>query len=111
MVLRRISRTLPQPSEVSRSSTSSLKLRVAMESADMVGPFRTVSSWVFTKYLDSDGVGAVTCGGEKAAGAGGTADSWTAATLETEGVFSDAGIGGAVGVCSEVAGDDRAISK
>jgi len=77
----------------------------------MVGPLRTVSSWVFTKYLGSDSVGAVTCGGEEAAGAGGAADFWTAATLETEKVFSDAGIGEAAGVCLEAAGDDRAFSN
>jgi len=71
--------------------------------ADESGPFRTVSAWVFTKYLGNAGVGVVTAGGEENAGAEGSASFWTAATLGADGAVSDAGIGVVAGVCSETA--------
>ncbi len=71
----------------------------------MLGPSRTVSSWVFTKYLGSDGVGVATAGGEEAAGAEGTATSWTAAIAGAAGAVSDAGIGRVIGDCPEAAWD------
>jgi len=50
-ISRRTSRILPHPPEVSRSSTSSLKLRVAIWGADTVGPSRRARLWTLTKYM------------------------------------------------------------
>src|SRR5674476_336957 len=75
-ILRRTYRILPHPPEVSRSSTSSLKLRVAIWGADLAGPSRRARKWVLTKYLGGDGVGVVNPGEEGGAGADGPDSPW-----------------------------------
>ena len=95
-ILRRTSRILPHPPEVSRSSTSSLKLRVAIRGDDVVGPSRRARLRTLTKYMGGDGVGVVTFGGEGVVGFNRTAGSWA---VGADGAVS-VGIGGAAGVCS-----------
>ena len=99
-ILRRTSRTRPHPPEVSRSSTSSWKLRVAIRGADTVGPSRRARLWALTTYMGGDGVGVVTFGGEGVVGAERMAGSWAAGAAGADGAVSVGRIGGATGVCS-----------
>jgi hypothetical protein len=82
---------LPHPPEVSRSSTWSVKLRVAIWGADMVRPSRRARLWVLTKYIGGDGVGVVNSGGERGFGADGPDSSWAAGAVGAEGVVSPLG--------------------
>jgi hypothetical protein len=82
--LRCTSRTLPHLPEVSKSSTLSFNLRVAILVADVVGPSRRAKLWTLTKYMGGDGVGAVAFGGEGIAGSDGTAGSWAAGAVGAE---------------------------
>jgi hypothetical protein len=101
MMLRRTSRTLPHLPEVSKSSTSSFKLRVAIRGADMVGPSRRARSSTLTMYMGGDGVGVVSFGGEGVVGSDRTVGFWAADGVGAAGAVSTVGIGGAAGVCSE----------
>jgi hypothetical protein len=100
-MLRRTSRIFPHLPEVSRSSTSSSKLRVAIFGADMLGPSRRARPSTLTMYMGNDGVGVVSFGGEEVVGSDITAGSWAAGAVGAAGTVSAVGIGGAAGVCSE----------